>query len=190
MSKSQRHTPESDSDGQPALGSRENWWGRDPHETQPGGHVECQGTDPADFVAQQLALQLVDPICGETGGDLTDPILYVPKQREIAPGQYLEYGQHPHRRRYNKATGFINWGETTTTAVPEFDYDIFRKAVDTYLAMREHRLTDREDYLEYAEQVWCDPSMGSKDSLEQFIRHVRSEESNRGIPIDAFFHPR
>lgn len=164
----------------PALGSRDNWWG-DHENANPErrtGHTECRGTDPADYVAHQLALQLVEPVCGRTGAPLSDPILYLPKQIEIAEGQYIEYRQHRHRRRVNEETGYINWGETTSTAVPEFEYDVFQRAVHTYLASRGCRLTAIEDYLEYAEQVWADPSMGSKDSLAQFVRYVRDEEAS------------
>lgn len=162
----------------PILGCDENWWGADEHTAdRQTGHVEVSGTDPAEFVAHQLALSLVDPVCGETGTELTHPIFYLPKQIEIAPGQFLEYRQHRHRRRINEETGFINWGETTSTDVPEFDYEVFRRAVHTFLASRDCRLTGIDDYLEYAEQVWADPTMGSKDSLAQFVRYVREEES-------------
>lgn len=169
-------TDTSDADPTPALGSRDNWWGKDDEQDRRTGHSVSTGTDPAEFVAHQLALQLVDPICGETGGELSDPIFYLPKQIEIADGQYLEYRQHQHRRRFNPETGFINWGETTTTAVPEFDYDVYCRAVHTYLASRECRLTGVEDYLEFADQVWSDPSMGSKDALAKFVEYVREEE--------------
>lgn len=181
MSTSQTHTSSTDTsdsdDPTPALGCRENFWGEDDRDgAGRTGHSVATGTDPAEFVAHQLALELVDPICGETGGALSEPIFYLPKQIEIADGQFLEYRQHQHRRRFNPETGFINWGETTTTAVPEFDYSVYKRAVHTYLASRDFRLPNVDEYLKYAEQVWGDPSMGSKDSLAQFVEYVRDRE--------------
>lgn len=115
---------------------------------------------------------------------LTEPELPMPRQVEVG-GRIIEYGSHRCRRRYNPETGYINWGETTGTGIPEFDHDTYRLCVDTYLAERfegqKLRVTELEDYIEYAERVWSDPSMGSKDSLAQFIRHVRDAEDDTGV---------
>jgi hypothetical protein len=161
----------------PALGSRDNHYWDDHDDGDPrGGHSECRGTDAAEFVAHQLALQIVAPVCGETGRELSEPKLYLPKQEDIGCGNTREFRQHRQRRRYEPESGRINWGETTSTDVPEFDYDVFQTAVHTYLASRECRLTDVDEYLEHAETVWHDPTMGSKDSLAQFVRYVREQE--------------
>jgi len=174
-------TTESDSHSRPALGARENFWGDgepDDDPTVDGGHDPDRhpGTDAAEYVAHQLALRVVEPICGETGQPLSDPVLYLPKQVQVGDGQFIEYRQHRHRRRVEPESGRINWGETTWTAIPEFDYDTYRLCVHTYLAERGCRLTAVDDYLDYAECVWRDPQFGSKDALEQFVRHIREQE--------------
>ena len=165
-----------DGDGPPTLGARENFWGETDDEPANGGHDETLGTDPAAYVAHQLALRVVEPICGETGRPLSDPKLYIPKSVQVGDGLFTESRQHRHRRRVEPESGRINWGETTWTAVPEFDDDVYQLCVHTYLAERGCRLTAVDDYLEYAERVWHDPQFGSKDALEQFVRHVREEE--------------
>lgn len=163
----------------PALGSRDNFWGdpSDAAEDRRQGHTETTGTDPAEYVAHQLLLRFVDPICSQTGRPLSPPTLHLPKQHAIGDGQTLEYRQHRHRRRFEPESGRINWGETTSTDVPEVGYDIYQRCVHTYLAERDCRLTDIDEYLEYAERVWHDPSMGSRDALEQFVRKVRELEN-------------
>lgn len=108
---------------------------------------------------------------------LTEPVLPMPRQIDVG-SRIIEYGAHRCRRRYNPETGYINWGETTGTGVPEFDHDTYSLCVDTYLAERGVSLTRIDDYLEYAERVWSDPSMGSLDSLAQLIRYVRENEDN------------
>lgn len=115
----------------------------------------------------------------QTEQSLTDPLLPMPRQIEVG-GRIIEYGGYRCRRRYNPETGYINWGETTGTGIPEFDHDTYQLCVDTYLAERFEslRVTDIDDYLEYAERVWSDPTMGSKDSLAQFIRYVRDAEQD------------
>ena len=167
-----------DGDSPPTLGARENFWGETDDEPANGGHDETLGTDPAAYVAHQLALRVLDPVCSKTGRELTEPTLYLPKQTKVADGKTIEYRQHRHCRRVEPASGRINWGETTSTAIPEFDYDVFRLCVHTYLAERGCRLTAVDNYLEYAERVWHDPQFGSKDALEQFVHHVREEEAD------------
>jgi len=174
---------DSDATESPTLGPRYDFWGDsdddaegDDDETA-GGHDEAAGTDPAEYVAHQLALRVVDPICGKTGRPLSEPRLYVPKQVSVGQGATIQYRQHRHRRRVEPKSGRINWGETTSTDIPPFAYDIYRLCVHTYLAERDGlRLTEVDDYLKYAERVWRDEQYGSKDALEQFIRHVREEE--------------
>lgn len=209
--------PDSTSDStsshtQPALGSRENFWGDGiDDDTGDSGHSEVSGTDAPEQLARQLALRFEDPICTRTlneppwnGGrlaelvawlcddecidgrgdqlhhekcvqSLTEPTLPMPRQFDVG-SRIIEYGAHRCRRRYNPETGYINWGETTGTGIPEFDYDTYRLCVDTYLAERGTGVTRIKDYLEHAERLWSDPSMGSLDSLAQFIRWVREQE--------------
>lgn len=164
-------------DEPPALGARGDWFGRDDPETDaPTGHTETGGTDPAAFIAHQLALRFCDPVCGETERDLSEPAFYLPKQQELANGRYQEYRQHRHRCRVEPESGRINWGESTYTDIPEFDYGTYRLAVHTYLAEREFQLSAVDEYLEYADRLWSDHQYGSKDALEQFVEYVRDEE--------------
>lgn len=117
----------------------------------------------------------------QTEQPLSKPALWMPRQREVG-GQIIDHGAHRCRRRYNPETGYVNWGETTGTGVPEFDYDTYQLCVDTYLAERAERkgvrITGVKAYLEHAERLWHDPSMGAKDSLAQFIRWVREQEQD------------
>jgi hypothetical protein len=169
----------SDDDSPPALGSRHNWWGTDPDgEQAPRGHVETSGTDPAGYKAFQLLLRFVAPVCGETGRELSEPSFYLPKQDEVRPGQYREYRQQRHRRRVEPESGRINWDESTTTDLPDVGYDVYQLAVHTYLAERDCRLTEVEDYLSHAERVWHDPQYDSRGSLEQLVSYVRDAEGD------------
>ena len=108
--------------------------------------------------------------------ELSDPELYLPKQVE-RNGRYIEYCQNRHRRRYNPETGYINWGESTTTGLPEVGYDIYWQAVHNYLARRDIRVTRIEEYLQHAKRVWHDPQFNSHESLEQLIGYVREQEA-------------
>ncbi len=163
----------------PALGSRENFWGAsddDESEAVAGGHREVSGTDAAEYVAHQLALRVVDPVCRETGRELGPPDFYLPKQVEFADGQYLEYRSHRHRRRVEPEGGRINFGESTGTDVPQFGYETYRLAVHTYLAERDVRLTEVDEYLERAECFWHDPQYDSVGALRQLVAYVRENE--------------
>jgi hypothetical protein len=171
----------SDSDAStPRLGSRENFWGgSDDLDADRGGHSECLGTDPPEHIAQQLVLHLVDPVCNETGRPLSEPVFHLPKQQSVSTaGHTIECLPHRHRRRIEEHSGRINWGETTSTDIPEFEYETYRLCVHRYLAERDCRLTSVDEYLEYAEQVWRDPQYGSKDALVQFIRKIREWEDD------------
>lgn len=106
---------------------------------------------------------------------LTDPTIWMARQREVGT-RLIEHGAHRCRRRFNPETGYVNWGETTGTGIPEFDHNTFRTCVDTYLLERGVSLSRIDDYLEHAERLWSDPSLGSKDSLAAFIRHVRDKD--------------
>jgi hypothetical protein len=167
----------SDDDSPPALGSRENFWGEPDDTNRPEGHSETSGTDPASYTAFQLALRFVRPICEETGRPLSEPCFYLPKQRETPHG-WEEYRQQRHRRRVEPESGRINWGESTSTAVPEFPYEVYKRAVHTYLAERDLRLTNVDEYLEFAERVWHDPQYDSRGSLEQLVSYVRDAEGD------------
>jgi hypothetical protein len=162
----------------PALGSRENFWGDDPDPDPDagGGHREVAGTGAASYVAHQLALRVVDPVCRETGRELDEPSFYLPKQVKLADGQYLEYRSHRLRRRVEPESGRINFGESTGTDVPEFGYETYRLAVHTYLAERDVRLTEVDEYLERAECFWHDPQYNSVGALRQLVAYVREHE--------------
>lgn len=175
--------------GAPALGARDNWWGEEPDQMDvEGGHSEVTGTEASDYIVHQLLLDLVDPICGvtyeETGREveLTEPCFYLPKQKEISPGVYLEFRQCRHRRRVNEEEGLINWGETTSTEVPQVSEDTYRAAVHLFLAKRLARkgltLTNIEDYHEQADRFWHDQQLDSHGSLKKFVEHVREEEGS------------
>lgn len=184
MSTNASTTPESaDTDEPPTLGARDNWWGEDQDDgadADAGGHDEVGGTDAAEWVAYQQLLDLVAPVCERTGIELSEPTLYLPKQHAVAGGS-IEYRQHRHRRRVNPETGYINWGETTSTDVPEFDEETYEVAVHNYLANRlagqDLRVTQIEAYLEHANALWHDPQYDAFGSLEQFVRYVRDEEA-------------
>ncbi|QLD84804.1 hypothetical protein HWV23_03435 [Natronomonas halophila] len=110
------------------------------------------GGRPAELLAW-----LVDDDCIDGRGDvlhreqkpveLTAPKLPLPKERELG-GQTIEYGAHRVRRRYNPETGYINFGETTGTTIPEFGYEIYKLCVHTYLGEREFRISEGDAYLE------------------------------------------
>ncbi|QIO25417.1 hypothetical protein [Haloarcula sp. JP-L23] len=114
--------------------------------------------------------------------ELTDPSIYVPKSHETS-GNPINYRQERHQRRYNPETGYINWGETTTTALPEIDEDTYYQAVGMYLMERYSRsdgggltLTKIDEYVEYAKQIWHDPTQNSHGSLTKLVEYVRDEE--------------
>lgn len=196
--------------------SRENFWGGDADDDgDQGGHVEVDGTDPAEYIAYNHLRALVKPICERhldeepnNGGrlaeqcawlfdnecidgrgdqlhrknkavELTAPEFHLPKQIE-RNGRYIEYRQHRHRRRYNPETGYINWGETTTTGLPEVDHDVFEQALHNYLAERvgNHDITwaKVEEYLEMAERYWSNQQLNSHQSLAKTIEFIRGEE--------------
>lgn len=107
---------------------------------------------------------------------LTEPLFYCPKQTTKANGTMVEYRQHRHRRRYNPETGYVNWGETTATGLPQVDEETFMQAVHNYLAGREHRYTMTDEYLQRARRLFRDQNHDSHSALETFIRQVRDAE--------------
>jgi hypothetical protein len=160
---------------------RENYYGElgnqdDRDDDRDVGHAELSGTDPAEYLAFQYLSEFVDPVCARTGDELTEPTFYLPKQRERKTVGYDEYRQHRHRRRINPETGYINWGESTSTGLPEVGYETYRKAAGLYLADREISLTHLDEYRQYRDRVWHDPQYNSNGALEQFIRYVRDRE--------------
>lgn len=167
----------------PALGNRENWWGDnladeadDPDADQQRGHAEVQTTDPADYIAFQCASRFVSLQCGTTERPLSEPSFYLPRQTEVADGHYVEYTQHRHRRRVEPESGRINWGETTSSDLPEYGREVFERCVATYLLERGYLLTKEPEYIEYANRVWHDPQYDSHGALAQFIKHVRGDD--------------
>jgi hypothetical protein len=107
--------------------------------------------------------------------ELSEPEFYLPKQRETEHG-YEEYRQHNSRRRINPETGYINWGESTKTGLPEIDYETYRRAAANYLATRGISCLNVEDYENLVDCFWHDPQYNSHQSLEQFIRVIRERE--------------
>lgn len=111
---------------------------------------------------------------------LSEPALYLPKTNRDGE----EYGVHRHRRRFNPETGYVNWGETTATDIPEFGHDTFLLAFANYLAKRHGRSTggltvgNTGDYLETAERHWHDQTQNSLESLASAIQFVRDKEPN------------
>lgn len=108
--------------------------------------------------------------------ELSDPELYLPKQIETEHG-FVEYRQHRHRRRFNPETGYINWGESTSTGLPPVGYETYRTAAANYLASRDIRLTAVEEYVEMLDRYWHDQQLSSVESLEKFVAYVRKCES-------------
>lgn len=157
---------------------RDNWWGRgDDQGDEPAGHAEIDGTDPADYLAFTYLVEFVAPVCAQTGHELSDPEFHLPKQHHTG-NRYIEYRQHRHRRRYVPETGRINWGESTSTGLPEVDYDTYRTAAANYLSDRGVRLTEIESYETLLDRFWHDPQYNSHDALAQFIRMVREREDD------------
>ncbi|MFC7134322.1 MULTISPECIES: hypothetical protein [Salinibaculum] len=157
---------------------REDFWGElDAGQDDTNGHDEIEGTDPAEYIAFQHIAEFVAPICAKTGDELSDPEFYLPKQHETPHG-YVEYRQHRHRRRWNPETGYINWGESTSTGLPEVDYETYRTAAANYLSERGIRLTHIEEYEQLLDRFWHDPQYNSHDALAQFIRVVREREQD------------
>jgi hypothetical protein len=146
------------------------------------GHDELAGTDPAAYLAFQYLSELTNPICARSRREddreieLTEPSFYLPKQRERQTVGYHEYRQHRHGRRINPETGYINWGESTSTGLPEVDYETYRQASELYLQEREISLINLDEYRQYRDRVWHDPQYNSHGALEQFIRFVRDRE--------------
>lgn len=211
---------ESTTSDSPALGSRENYWGGDAKDVEAdGGHSECDGVDDAAYIARQLVLDNIQPVCAAhrygtpnrgfaphfawlfdeplgVGSDLdamhaeqrtvelSDPAIHLPKQRKTSHG-FEEYRQVQHRRRYNPETGYINWGESTATEIPEFGEDRYWQAIGLYLIKRYSRsdgggltLTNLEDYVDHAGRLWSDPTQNSHGSLTEFVRYVRDQEEH------------
>lgn len=153
----------------------------------------CERTIDADpwnggRTAEQFAW-LLDGECIDGRGDelhtenryveLSAPKLHLPKQIE-RNGRYIEYRQHRHRRRYNPETGYINWGESTSTGLPEVGWETYWQAVHNYLASREIQITNTEEYLQRAKRFWHDQNLNSHQSMTKFVAFVRDEESGNG----------
>lgn len=103
---------------------------------------------------------------------LSEPELYLPKQVERA-GRIIEYRQHRHRRRYNPDTGYVNWGETTATGIPEVDGATYMQAVHNYLWQNGVQGRHIKDWLAYARRLFRDQQLSSHEALEVFIRKKR-----------------
>jgi len=165
----------------PALGDRSNWWGEDDDQELPGGHAEIEADDPAEYIAFAQLQQLTDPVCNETGRPLSEPEFYLPKQHWNGHG-FDEFRSHRHRRRVEPVSGRINWGESTKTDIPEVGYGTYIEAVGRYLMERHSNdaltLTNIEQYVEYADQIWADPSQNSHGSLTKFVSYVREHEQD------------
>lgn len=164
---------------------RRDWWGEHESDPEPTGHTETAGTDAASYVAFSELLQVTTPHCERTLRErgeevqLSEPSFYLPKQIE-RNGRYIEYRQHRHRRRVNEETGYINWGETTSTAVPDVDEETYMLAFANYLARRHGRTPLRpgttEEYLNHARRQFYIPDQSSHEALTNAIAFVRERE--------------
>jgi hypothetical protein len=169
---------------------RDNHWADNEQAPTPTGHVETAGTDPARHIAFQKLLELVTPVCArtreETGEsiELSEPYFHLPKQSDR--GTYIEeFRQHNHQRRVNEETGYINWGETTATGLPDIGEETFIQAVENYLFDRLYDetgdqivLTDREIRLmrsrkDRARRLYNDQEYDTVGGLAEFIRQIR-----------------
>ena len=168
---------------------RDNFWGDDQDHEQPRrGHTECAGTDPASYLAFRELAALTTPICerslDERGEEieLSDPEMYLPKQIERSCYR-IEYRQHRHRRRYNPETGWINWGETTSTVVPEVGKQIYMQAVENYLCDRGVRHSNIDAWRQYAERLFHDQQLTSTGALTRLIAKKRAydDPQNRQV---------
>ena len=122
--------------------------------------------------------------------ELSEPCFHIPKQHDTG-NRIVENRQHRHRRRYNPETGYINWGETTSTGIPHFQYEVYDQCVNNYLSNRLRNALDSdgdgltitkiEEYQEHADCLWHDPSMDSLGSLIKFVEHVREKEDIDGV---------
>ena len=161
---------------------REDFFAADDESEAPTtGHTEIDGTDAAEYLAFQHILALTYPVCKrtlkQTGEEvpLSDPCLYLPKQVERG-SITINYRQHRHRRRINPDTGYINWGETTGTAVPEIDEETYMLAVQNYLSDRGILMTTAERKLQRARRLFHDPQFNSHTALATFIEQVRNDD--------------
>lgn len=162
---------------------RDDYFGADDRDADlEGGHRDCQGTDPPEYLMFQQLAALTDRLCARTlrehdrEAPLSDPCLYLPKQHETEHG-YIEYRQHRHRRRVNEETGWINWGESTSTAVPEVEQDTYEQAVHNYLWENGVMLANTDDWLTYADRLYHDPQFNSKEALRKFIDVKRAYDA-------------
>jgi len=161
--------------------SRENYWGEiaDQDSADGTGHDELAGTDVAEYLMFHELSALAPLICGRSlqtlniEQELSDPKLYVPKTVDLGTHS-LEYGQHRHRRRINEQTGWINWGETTHTDVPEVDFETYMQAVHNFLWRNGVQVTLVEDWLAYARRLFKDQQLNSKEALRTLIAKKRA----------------
>lgn len=175
MSKSQSNSPY----------RRDNYFGKtEEDERRQTGHVETEGTDAAMYLAYDHLSNFAELVCGRTlessGREqpLSEPLMHLPKQHETDHG-YIEYRQHRHRRRVNPETGWINWGESTSTAVPEVDKDVFMLAVSSYLRENGVQPGTTERWTAYARRQYHDPQLSSQEALAKLVARKREYDSNR-----------
>lgn len=175
---SQAALHESDDDAK-QLGSRDDWWGEtETDENVNRGHHSVAGKDPAEYIAFHHILEFCDPICEKTSRPLSDPEFHLPKQKEISDGVFIDYRQHRHRRRVEPVSGRINWGESTSTAIPDVSWELYEQAVHNYLADRGVLVTNVEAYLQRAKRLFYDQKLNSHEALTELVSHVREEEPN------------
>jgi len=178
---------------QPSPYRRDNFWGEDSPPEPSTGHREVSGTDPAEHIAHWLLLDLVEPICGRTlrereeEVELSEPRFHLPKQTDRGT-RFVEYRQHPHRRRVNEETGYINWGETTSTALPQVDFETYMGAVENYLfnrlydaangslVIRDRDIRKIKARKRRAKRLYDTEGINSHTALAELIRQVRQGE--------------
>ena len=170
---------------------RDNWWYDDDHQDDPTTEETPDGpihTVSAESIMFQELVGLVEPVCersleddGETV-ELSDPEFYLPKQHDTGE-RYEEFTQHSTPRRVNPETGYINGGESTTTALPEVDKDTYLQAVHNVLARTGVSYANTEDWLQHAHKLWHDPQYNSTKALTTFIRHKREYDHNQRTEV-------
>lgn len=115
----------------------------------------------------------------QTEVELTEPEFYCPKQIQRG-SRLIAYRQFRLRRRYNPETGYINFGETTATGIPEIQYETYEQAVHNYLWENGTPGREIDTWLAYADRLWHDPTLNSKESLVKFVKRKRRyDEAHR-----------
>lgn len=106
--------------------------------------------------------------------ELSPPAIHLPKQSD-GDFRRVEYGQYPHRRRFNPETGYINWAESTSTQLDDVDTDRFLALVEEWLAAchADLRTGVREDAVDLARRHKKNPTLNDVEALSDVVEKVR-----------------